>query len=48
METGNANLKLELETEMEAQPLSCCSPTKILTLLAFIPRHPRVLPASSF
>ena len=43
METGNGNWKLK--TEMEMQPLSCCSHSM---LLVFIPRHPSPLPASSF
>ena len=46
METGNINW--ELKTEMETQPLSRCSPSKIQLLLVFGPRHPSALPASSF
>ena len=38
METGNGNQKVK--TEMETQPLHCCSPSKI--------RYPSALPASSF
>ena len=37
-ETGNRNQKLK--TEMETQPLRCCSPSKI--------HYPSALPASSF
>ena len=43
METGNGNWRLEteveteVETEMKTQPLSCCSPSKIHVLLAFVP-----------
>ena len=42
-ETGN-----ELETEMETQPFTCFSSRKIHVLLAFVSKHPRALPASSF
>ena len=47
-ETGNGNWKLKWRQKMETQPLSCCSPRKIRVLLAFVPRHPRALLASSF
>ena len=46
METGNGNRKLK--TEMETQPLSSRSPSKIQLLLVFVPRHPSAVPASSF
>ena len=37
LETGNWKLEKELETEMEMQSSSCCSPSKIHVLLAFVP-----------
>ena len=30
---------METEMEMETQTLSCCTPSKMHMLLAFIPRH---------
>ena len=41
-------MKCEWETEVEMQPLSCCSPNKIPVLLAFVPSYLRALPTSSF
>ena len=41
-------MKCERETEIEMQPLSCCSPNKILMLLAFVLSYLRALPTSSF
>ena len=35
-------LEMELETEMETQPFSCCSPRKICVLLAFVPGSPEL------
>ena len=49
MEKQEMEMKWKLKTEMETQPLSCCSPSsKIHLLLLFVPRHPSSLPASSF
>jgi len=36
-----------METEVETQPLNCCSPSKIQLLLVFVSRRPSALPASS-
>ena len=40
METGNG---IKLETEIETQSLSFCTPSKMHMLLAFIAEHPRAL-----
>ena len=42
METGNWKLETELETKMETQPSSCCSPRKICVLLGFVPGSPEL------
>ena len=44
MEKQEMEMKWKLETKMERQTLSCCSPSKMRVLLAFIPDHPRALP----
>ena len=45
MEKQEMEMKWKLEIKMERQLLSCCSPSKIHVLLAFIPDHPRALPS---
>ena len=45
-ETGTGNWKLK--TEMEMQPLSCCSPSKTQLLLVFVPRHSQCSPHLHF
>ena len=42
METGNWKLETELETEMETQPFSCCSPREVRVVLAFLPGSPEL------
>ena len=44
MEKQEMEMKWKLETKMERQTLSCCSPSKMRVLLAFIPDHPRAIP----
>ena len=45
MEKQEMEMKWKLEIKMERQLLSCCSPSKIHVLLAFIPDYPRALPS---
>ena len=45
---GMEKQEMEMKWKLKMQPLSCCSLTKILILLAFVPRHARALPTSSF
>ena len=41
-------LETELETKMGTQPLKCCNLSAINVLLAFVSKHPKALPTSSF
>ena len=44
MEKQEIETNWKLETEMEMQPLRCCSPGEIHVLLAFVPMQSRALP----